>query len=105
MAVAVSVLCCGARVCTCSTPLCEADRRFWVGGIVFREDALVRALCPGALRAGLLRAAWRTALCACRWRKAGGFFFCRNLVLFYQKDNSRNCVWVAGGLSPCECVC
>jgi len=38
-----------------------------------REDALVRALCPGALRAGLLRAAWRTALCAWRWRKAGGF--------------------------------
>jgi len=28
------------------------------------EDALVRALCPGALRAGLLRTAWRTALCA-----------------------------------------
>ena len=38
-----------------------------------REDALVRALCPGALRAGLLRAAWRTAKCAWRWRKAGGF--------------------------------
>jgi len=29
-------------------------------------DALVRALCRGALRAGLLRAAWCTALCA--WR-------------------------------------
>ena len=40
---------------------------------LFREDALVRALCPGALRAGLLRAAWRTAKCAWRWRKAGGF--------------------------------
>jgi len=22
-----------------------------------------------------------------------------------QKENSRNCVWVAGGLSECECVC
>ena len=31
--------------------------------------------------------------------------FCRTLVLFSQKENSRNCVWVAGGLSPCECVC
>jgi len=30
--------------------------------------------------------------------------FCRTLVLFSQKENSRNCVWVAGGLSPCECV-
>ena len=40
---------------------------------LLREDALVRALCPGALRAGLLRAAWRTALCAWRWRKASGF--------------------------------
>jgi len=35
--------------------------------------ALVRALCPGALRAGLLRAAWRTVLCAWCWRKAGAF--------------------------------
>ena len=31
--------------------------------------------------------------------------FCRTLVLFSQKENSRNCVWVAGGLSSCECVC
>ena len=31
--------------------------------------------------------------------------FCRTLVLFAQKENSRNCVWVAGSLSPCECVC
>jgi len=31
--------------------------------------------------------------------------FCRTLVLFSQKENSRNCVWVAGGLSPCGCVC
>jgi len=38
-----------------------------------REDALVRALCPVALRASLMRAAWRTALCAWRWRKAGSF--------------------------------
>jgi len=40
---------------------------------MFEFLALVRALCPGELRAGLLRAAWRTALCAWRWRKAGGF--------------------------------
>jgi len=44
-----------------------------MGVYSLREDALVRALCPGALRAGLLRAAWRTAKCAWRWRKAGGF--------------------------------
>jgi len=31
--------------------------------------------------------------------------FCRTLILFTQKENSRNCEWVAGGLSPCECVC
>jgi len=30
--------------------------------------------------------------------------FCRTLVLFSHKENSRNCVCVAGGLSPCECV-
>ena len=24
---------------------------------------------------------------------------------FSQKENSRNCVWVDGGLFPCECVC
>ena len=28
--------------------------------------------------------------------------FCRALVLFSRKENSTNCVWVAGGLSPCD---
>ena len=57
-------------------------------------DPLVRALCPGTLRAGLRRAAWRTALCAWRWRKAGSF--CRALSFVSQKENSKNCVWVVG---------
>jgi len=64
--------------------------------------------CPGSVPCG-----------AAGWPAAGGMAngvvlpgagekplaFCRTLVLFSQKENSRNCVWVAGGLSPCECVC
>jgi len=52
---------------------------------VIREDALVRAPFPGALRAGLLRAAWRTALCAWQWRKAGGFLPHSSLVFSIKK--------------------
>jgi len=91
------VVCCGARVCTCFTPLEEI-----LGGWdeVFREDALVRALCPGALRAGLLRAAWRTALlCAWRWQKAGGFLPHSSFV-FSKRKLQKLCVGRWGGLSP-----
>ena len=49
------------------------------------SSALVRALCPVALRAGLLRAAWRTALCAWRWRKADSFLSNSSFVLSKRK--------------------
>jgi len=83
-------------------PLPLLCSRAHAGVVLPHPDALVRALCPVALRAGLLRAAWRTALSAWRWRKAGSFLPHSSYVS--QKENSRNCVWVAGGLSPCECV-
>ena len=61
-----------------------------------------------------LCALWRCGLACCgrhgEQRCAPGageksVAFCRALVLFSQKKNSRNCVLVAGGLSPCEmCV-
>ena len=43
------------------------------------------------------------SLCVWRWRKAGSFLPHSSFV--FSNQNSRNCVWVAGGLSPCECVC
>jgi len=61
-----------------------------------------------------LCALWRCGLACCgrhgerRCAPGAGekpVAFCRTLVLFSKKGNSRNCVWVAGGLSPCECVC
>jgi len=58
---------------------------------------LVRALCPGALRAGLLRAAWRTALCAWRWRKAGGFLPHASFVFSTKKTPKTVC----GSLGAC----
>jgi len=56
-----------------------------------------------------LCALWRCGLACCgrhgvqrcapgAGEKPGAF--CRTLVLFSQKENSRNCVWIAGGLSP-----
>jgi len=64
----------------------------------FRKDALVRALCPGALRAGLLRAAWRTALCAWRWRKAGGVLPHTSFV-FSKRKLQKLCVGRWGPVS------
>ena len=61
-----------------------------------------------------LCALWRCGLACCgrhgerRCAPGAGekpVAFCRTLVLFSQKENSRKCVWVAGGLSPCEYVC
>jgi len=63
------------------------------------EDALVRALCPGTLRASLLRTAWRTASCAWRWRKAGSF--CRALSFVFSKTELQKTVCGSWGLSPC----
>jgi len=64
--------------------------------------ALVRALCPGALRAGLLRAAWRTALCAWRWRKAGGFLPHSSFV-FSERKLQNLCVgrWGSDNVNVC----
>ena len=62
------------------------------------QDALVRALCPVALRAGLLRAAWRTALCAWRWRKAGSFLPHSSFV-FSKRKLQKLCVGRWGPVS------
>jgi len=70
---------------------------------ILREDALVRALCPGALRAGLLRAAWRTALCAWRWQKAGGFLPHSSFVLS-KKKLQKLCVGRLGPVSLYVCA-
>jgi len=61
-------------------------------------DALVRALCPVALRAGLLRAAWRTALCAWRWRKAGSYLPHSSFV-FSKRKLQKLCVGRWGPVS------
>ena len=66
-------------------------------------SALVRALCPGALRAGLLRAAWRTALCAWRWRKAGGLLPHSSFV-FSKRKLQELCVGRWGPVSLWMCV-
>jgi len=58
----------------------------------------VNPLCPGALRAGLLRAAWRTALCAWRWRKAGGFLPHTSFV-FSKRKLQKLCVGRWGPVS------
>jgi len=68
-----------------------------------REDAFVRALCPVALRAGLLRAAWRTALCAWRWRKARSFLPHSSFVLSKRKLQ-KLCVGHWGPVSLWMCV-
>ena len=86
--------------------LAPLARSLWLGGFTFFRIviyALVRALCPGALRAGLLRAAWRTAKCAWRWRKAGGFLPHSSFV--FSKRKLQKLCGSLGGLSPCECVC
>jgi len=67
------------------------------------QDALVRALCPVALRAGLLRAAWRTALCAWRWRKAGSFLPHSNFV-FSKRKLQKLCMGRWGPVSLKMCV-
>jgi len=68
-----------------------------------RRPALVRALCPVALRAGLLRAAWRTALCAWRWRKAGSFLPHSSFV-FSRRKLQKLCVGRWGPVSLWLCV-
>ena len=60
-----------------------------------RDGDFVRAPRPGTLRAGLLQAAWRTALCAWRWRTVGRF--CRaSKMCLSEIENSKYCVWVVG---------
>ena len=68
---------------------------------ILAEDTLVRALCPGTLRAGLLQAAWRTALCAWRWRKAGSS--CRASKFCFLKKKTQKAV--CGSWGPVTCVC
>jgi len=80
-------------------PRCETDSSSDSASHThFREDALVRALCPVALRAGLLRAAWRTALCAWRWRKAGSFLPHSSFV-FSKRKLQKMCVGRWGPVS------
>jgi len=57
----------------------------------------------GLLRTGLLRAAWRTALCDWRWRKAGSFLPHSSFV-FSKRKLHKLCVGRWGPVSLWMCV-